>query len=77
MPGIYYVYLKVTDTTSNVAQSDTARIVVTPTPVGGYSVAFTETRALAPAGQWLIYFGIVAFFGAMLSLKKRTRKPKC
>jgi len=27
-------------------------------------------------GQWATYFGIVALFGTVLSLKKRTRKPK-
>jgi hypothetical protein len=76
-PGVSYVYLKVTDTTKNVVESDTARIVVTFFPVGGYSVAFTETRTLPSMGQWLMYFAIVAFFGTMLSLKKRTRKRKC
>jgi hypothetical protein len=35
--GIHYVCLKVTDHDSNIAQSETARIEVSPVPVGGYT----------------------------------------
>jgi uncharacterized repeat protein (TIGR01451 family) len=75
--GIYYVYLNVTDTTNNIAISDTARIIVTPAvPVGGYSLGLSGKPPLPPVGQWAIYFSIVAFFGAILSIKKRTNKPE-
>jgi hypothetical protein len=70
-PGIYYVYLKVTDAKNNTATSDTARVVVLSVPVGGYSVSLTGR---APTIHIAAYFALVALFGAMLSLKKRKRK---
>jgi uncharacterized membrane protein len=64
--GIYYVYLKITDTSSNTVQSATARIVVTSTPVGGYSVS--SNRQL-PTTHMATYVGLIALFAAILSLK--------
>ena len=75
--GTYYVYLKVTDTTNNTALSHPARIIALSTPVGGYSVALPRG---VRASQQTAYFILAAFFGTVLSLKKRTRKlrrPKC
>jgi len=70
-PGIYYVYLKVTDTTNNTAQSDTARIVVTSGLVGGYSVTLSKGTSTS---QEALYIMLVTFFGTVLCLKKRIRK---
>jgi len=61
---------------TNVSATASAVVTVYALPVGGYAVALIETHALFPVGQWVIYFGIVALFGTMLSLRKRTRKPK-
>jgi hypothetical protein len=69
--GIYYVYLKVTDTTNNTALSQTARIVTESIPVGGYSVSLPRS---AWASQQTAYFMLAIFFGTVLTLKKCTRK---
>jgi len=73
--GIYYVYLKVTDANNNVAQSDTARIVVSSVPVGGYSISLTR-QASASMHQTAVYTALVILFGAMISLTKRGRRQK-
>lgn len=70
--GIYYVKLKVTDSQSSTAQSDSARITVPePAPVGGYSVSLAKPTSTA---QLASYIMIVALFGATLSLTRRKRK---
>ena len=61
---------------TSVSGTASAIVFVYTPPVGGYAVELVETNPLSPVGEWVIYFGIVALFGAMLSLKKRTRKPK-
>ena len=76
-PGMYFVYLQVTDTTNNVKVSPTASIIVAPSVVGGYSVEFSGTRALSLLGPGAIYFCIVAFLATILSVEKRKRKTKC
>ena len=74
--GIYYVCLKVTDTTDNTAQSDTARIVATPVPVGGYSVSLSVSLSKGTSeSKEALYAMFVTFFGIVLTLKKRTKKP--
>jgi LPXTG-motif cell wall-anchored protein len=70
-PNTYYVYLKVTDANNNTATSDTARVIVTKPPIGGYSVSMTGQDQKMPLAA---YFGLVALFGAILSLRKRKRK---
>jgi uncharacterized repeat protein (TIGR01451 family) len=69
--GIYYVYLKVTDANGNVAQSETARIVVTAVPVGGYSISLTQQTS---ASHIAVYTTLIALFDIALSLTKRKRK---
>jgi hypothetical protein len=69
--GTYYVYLKVTDTTNNTALSQTARIITLSTPIGGYSISLARGIRASPETA---YFMLAAFFGTVLSLKKRTRR---
>ena len=70
-PGIYYVFLKVTDAAGNTAQSDTAKVTVSPVPVGGYSISLTKqtTQML----QTAIYTTVIILFGAITSFIKRKR----
>ena len=68
--GIYYVYVEVTDATSNKVQSDTARITVIPVSVGGYSVSLTKPAAKTPL---IFYTMLLAIFGVVMSLIKRKR----
>jgi hypothetical protein len=70
-PGIYYVYLQVTDANHITIQSDTARVTVTPIPVGGNSISLTKQ---APTTQIAAYFALVALFGTIISLAKRKKK---
>jgi hypothetical protein len=70
--GIYYVYLKVTDSANNTVQSETARItVVQQVPVGGYTVSLERTNIAPLLGMYAM---IIALFGVALSLPKRKRK---
>jgi len=68
--GIYYVYVEVTDATSNKVQSDTARITVIPVSVGGYSMSLTKPVAKTPL---IFYTMLLAIFGVVMSLIKRKR----
>jgi hypothetical protein len=71
-PGIYYVYLNITDGYSNIKQSATAKVMVTTPPtVGGYSVSLSKQM---PAIQVSGYTAIIILFGAVLSLIKRKRR---
>jgi hypothetical protein len=71
-PGVYYVYLRVTDANNNTVQSATAKVTVTsPPPVGGYSVSLQEHASINRAAA---YMGIVAMLGFCLVLVKRRRK---
>jgi hypothetical protein len=69
--GIYYVYLKVTDSNSNVGQSETARIVVSGAAFGGYSVSLTKPVVKTPL---ICYTMLMAIFSAIIVLIKRKRK---
>lgn len=70
--GIYYVFLKVTDSNGVTVQSDNARIaVVSPPSVGGYTVPLAKG---ASTSQMAAYVALVSLFGLVLSLKKRKRK---
>ena len=69
--GIYYVYLKVTDAQGNTAQSDTARIVVSTVPVGGYSVSLVKPSVETPLPY---YVTLLTFLAAAMCLVRRKRK---
>jgi len=69
--GIYYVYVEVTDATSNKVQSDTARITVIPDAVGGYSVSLTRPVVKTPL---IFYTMFLVIFGVVMSLIRRKRK---
>jgi hypothetical protein len=68
--GVYYVYLKVTDALNNIGQSATARVVVPPVPVGGYSVSLTQ----ATWPLLVCYATLLAMFIVAISLIRRKRK---
>jgi hypothetical protein len=72
--GIYYVYLKVTDAASSTVQSDTARIVVTATPVGGYSISIQPQTTAQPIGIYLVFTAILT--AIFTRLKPRIRKKR-
>ena len=69
--GVYYVYLTVTDGAQTTAQSETARVDVISTPVGGYSVSAQKPLPIASIAT---YIALIGLFGAVLSLTKRKRK---
>jgi PKD repeat protein len=69
--GIYYIHLNVTDSTGATAKSNTARIVVTAIPVGGYSVSLIRQT---PIQSITVYAMLIALFTAAISLTKRKRK---
>jgi PKD repeat protein len=71
--GIYYVHLNVTDANNNTAQSESARIVVSSVPVGGYTISLAK-GASTLTFQTTIYTTLIILFGLMLSLIKRKRK---
>jgi len=73
--GIYYVYLKVTDSKGNTTQSETARITVATVPVGGYSIPI---QTLAPANTLTPYLILTAILSLAFTAIKRktTRKTK-
>jgi hypothetical protein len=70
--GIYYIYLKVTDSSSNTTQSEVARITVASVPVGGYSIPIeghTTTRPLTP------YLTIIATLTiGYIAIKRKTKR---
>ena len=70
--GTYYVYLKVTDANNDVAQSDTARMIVTSVPVGGYSVSFDKhaiAKPLTGAVGLALALGI-----SFVAIKRKTKR---
>lgn len=69
-PGVYYVYLKVTDALNSTAQSATAKVVALPVPVGGYSVSLTK----ATWPLLLCYATLLAMFIVAISLVRRKRR---
>jgi methyl coenzyme M reductase subunit C len=69
--GIYYVYVKVTDSNSNVAQSETARVVVGAVSVGGHS--FSPSKPVANTAL-AYYVMLLAFFSAVICITRRKRK---
>jgi PKD repeat protein len=75
--GIHYVYLKVTDAGNSTAHSETARVVVTATPVGGYSVGgywapFDKQTGPKPlAVNFALVISLALF---LVSIKRKTKK---
>jgi hypothetical protein len=70
-PGIYYVYLNVTDSKGRVAISNTARVTVPPPIVGGYSIPFETSTSMGP---FACYGAFVAAFGAVISFARHKKK---
>lgn len=69
--GIFHVYLRVTDSCNNTAQSDTARILVITVPVGGRSLSLSRSATSEPL---LYYTALLMIFAALLSLTQRKRE---
>ncbi len=70
--GIYYVYLNVTDSLGNSAQSPTAKItVLSQQPVGGYSFSFERQT---PVNHMATYAVIAALFGMAVVSAKTQKK---
>jgi hypothetical protein len=69
--GVYFIYLRVTDTGNTIAQSQTARVDVISTPVGGISIS--QEKPL-PTASIATYIALVGLLGAVLSITKRKRK---
>jgi parallel beta-helix repeat protein len=75
--GTYYAHLKVTDAKGNTAQSDTARIVVSTVPVGGYSIPIQVPATATPLTPYIILTAIltIAFTTIKCKTTKKTKKP--
>jgi len=72
--GIHYVYLQVTDSSNNTAQSETARIVVTSTPVGGYSFSFDKHIMVKTLTlNFALVIGLALF---LVAFKRKTTKRR-
>jgi len=70
--GIYYVYLKVIDAKGNTAQSDTARMVVSTVPVGGYSIPIQLPTTAKPVTLHIALLTIVT--AIFVTIKQKTRR---
>jgi len=71
--GIYCIYLKVTDTEANTAQSETARITVATIPVGGYSFPIQVTTKAEPITPYIV---LIATLTAIFTKLRRKTKRK-
>jgi parallel beta-helix repeat protein len=70
--GICYVYLNVTDSEGNAAQSNIARITIIATPVGGYSVPI---QVHAKAEPVIPYIALIATLTAVFTkLRPKTKR---
>jgi N-acetylneuraminic acid mutarotase len=65
--GVYYVYLKVTDTLGNITQSETA-CMTTSLPVGGYSVSLTVHSTPMPSS---VYLALLIMLSAVFTTVRR------
>jgi parallel beta-helix repeat protein len=72
--GIYYVYLEVTDSKGNTAQSKTASIKVAR-PVGGYSVAIDGSAPTKPLTPYLALIAII--MTVLIVVKRKTHRSDC
>jgi len=72
--GIHYVYLQAADFNNITAQSETARIVVTSVPVGGYSVSFGKQITVKPLTlNFALVIGLALF---LVAFKRKTTKRR-
>jgi parallel beta-helix repeat protein len=72
--GIYYVHLKITDSKSNTAQSETARITVSTVPVGGYSIPIQVSTKAEPI---IPYIALIATLTAIFTkLRPKTKRKR-
>jgi parallel beta-helix repeat protein len=70
--GTFYVYLKITDSKGNTAQSETARITVATVPVGGYSVPIQLPTTAKPT---TIHIALLTILTAIfIKIKQKTRR---
>jgi hypothetical protein len=74
--GVYHVFLKVTDSKGNMAQSGAARIsVASPSTVGGFSISLKRDEPIQPFMLYLTFFAATAV--AITAIRrKRTRSTK-
>ena len=73
--GIYYVYIKITDSLQpigNVNQSETARIAVTAVPVGGYSFSIDTHATASPLIPYLALVAILMTIS--IPIKRKTKR---
>jgi parallel beta-helix repeat protein len=69
---ICYVHLKVTDAKGNTAQSDTARIVVSTVPVGGYSIPIQLPTTAKPV---TLHIALLTILTALfITIKRKTKR---
>jgi hypothetical protein len=71
--GIYYVYLRVTDSKGNTSQSQAARIAVATVPVGGYSIPIQLPTTAKPVTP---YIALLTILTAIFTTIKRKTKRK-
>lgn len=70
--GIHYVYLQVRDFNNITAQSETARITVVSSPVGGYSISFDKHTLIEPlAINFALVIGLALF---LVTFKRKTTR---
>jgi beta propeller repeat protein len=76
-PGVYYVYLIVTDAKANSAQSQTARAAVTPVPVGGYSSLIRVQTKTMPIMAYIASLAVITmlFTKTRQKTKRKHQKP--
>jgi hypothetical protein len=72
--GIYYVYLKVTDSRDSTTQSETARIVTTTVPVGGYSLPIQVHTKAEPVLPYIILVVTLAVIFTKLRLENKRKR---
>ena len=69
-PGVYFVYLNVTDGYGYTVQSETARVEVTIQPVGGYSYS-PNLDTSSKTTKMAAYIGLVVMFGLLFTARRR------